>query len=267
MQCRISSSPLTTSLAASFRPRKSACQKQVCRASVEPRSDEIGHLSRRDLMTVASVGVPLLSLPGEALAAQAAPVGDYMPSAGVDDFVLFVPDKQKTPAIRAGTVDPNNPYRFALPPTWREGKVANILSGNYCQPRCDEPWTEVIFENAEEGRAALLASPLFKLTPRKVNNISDIGTPEGIIFSIGPYITGTFLDEEDVTSATETTQDDGEVYYYYEVNSPFAKFGQHIVTSATVKGEVALLFVVSASEKQWAKSQSKIKKMVKTFRA
>lgn len=217
----------------------------------------------------AALGVPLLGVPGpsQAVGGQAAPVGEYLPPAGVKDFVLFVPDSKKTPAIRAGTVDPNNPYRFALPPTWREGKVANILSGNYCQPRCDEPWTEVIFENAEEGRAALLASPLFKLTPRKVKSITDIGDPQGIIFSIGPYITGTFLDEDDVLSASERKLDDGEVYYYYEVNSPYAKFGQHIVTSATVKGEVALLFVVSASDKQWSKSEGNIRKMVETFRA
>jgi hypothetical protein len=53
----------------------------------------------------------------------------------VDDLVLFVPDPKKTPALRAGTVNPASPYRFALPPKFREGKVANILSGNYCQVR------------------------------------------------------------------------------------------------------------------------------------
>lgn len=60
-------------------------------------------------------------------------VGTYLPAAGIDDFVLFVPDAKKTPAIRAGTVNPNAPYKFALPPNFREGKVANIQSGNYCQ--------------------------------------------------------------------------------------------------------------------------------------
>ena len=80
-------------------------------------------------------------------------MGTYLPAAGVEDFVLFVPDAAKTPAIRAGTVDKNNPYRFALPPTWREQAVANIQSGNYCQPRCAEPWTEVIFYDSSEGRA------------------------------------------------------------------------------------------------------------------
>lgn len=33
----------------------------------------------------------------QALAAQAAAVGSYLPASGVEDFVLFVPDKNKTP--------------------------------------------------------------------------------------------------------------------------------------------------------------------------
>jgi hypothetical protein len=66
---------------------------------------------------------------------QAPQVSTYLPPAGVDDLVLFVPDPKKTPALRAGTVNPASPYRFALPPKFREGKVANILSGNYCQVR------------------------------------------------------------------------------------------------------------------------------------
>ena len=37
-------------------------------------------------------------------------------------------------AIRAGTIDiSKDPYHFALPPTWKQGKVANIQSGNFCQ--------------------------------------------------------------------------------------------------------------------------------------
>lgn len=65
-------------------------------------------------------------------------VGSYLPKAGVEDFVLFVPDKQKTPAIRAGTVDPSKPYSFALPPSWSERKVANIASGTV--PAADYMW-------------------------------------------------------------------------------------------------------------------------------
>ena len=37
-------------------------------------------------------------------------------------------------AIRAGTIDVSkDPYHFALPPSWKQGKVANIQSGNFCQ--------------------------------------------------------------------------------------------------------------------------------------
>lgn len=35
------------------------------------------------------------------------------------------------------------------------------------QPRCDEPWTEVIFASDVEGRLELIVSPLKKLTPKK----------------------------------------------------------------------------------------------------
>lgn len=35
----------------------------------------------------------------------------------------------------------------------------------------------------------------------------------------------------------------------------------------TVKGDIALLLVVSANEKQWAKSESRLREMTKTFRA
>lgn len=69
-----------------------------------------------------------------------------------------------------------------LPIYWRrEGKVANILSGNYCQPRCDEPWTEVLFESNQEGKIVVIVSPLIKLTRVKGAAIDEIGTPEGIL--------------------------------------------------------------------------------------
>ena len=36
-------------------------------------------------------------------------------------------------AIRAGVIDvTKDPYRFALPPSWKPGKIANIQSGNFC---------------------------------------------------------------------------------------------------------------------------------------
>lgn len=239
------------------------------RAEVNPtKRPEAGDLNRRTIVVVAPVlGSGLLSLVGSASAREAAEVGTYLPPSSVEGLVLFVPDARKTPAIRAGIVDPKHPYSFSLPPTWREGKVANILSGNYCQPRCDEPWTEVVFNDEKEGRVSVLASPLFKLTNKAEAKMEEVGTPEGVLQSIGSYITGTVLDEEDVVSAASKKQEDGRTYYLYEVNTPYGTFGTHALASCTTKGDLALLLVATANDKQWTKSAPMLRKIVSSFRA
>ena len=49
--------------------------------------------------------------------------------------MTFRPSPAKTPALRSGTIDPTAPYTFSLPKNkrWKEAKVANAISGNYCQ--------------------------------------------------------------------------------------------------------------------------------------
>ena len=39
-------------------------------------------------------------------------------------------------------------------------------------------------------RCQVIAGPLDKLTPKANAKLSDIGTPEQLIYSVGPYITG-----------------------------------------------------------------------------
>ncbi|GBF96037.1 hypothetical protein Rsub_08852 [Raphidocelis subcapitata] len=267
--------------AARSQPERAAPQQQKQQQQrQQQQQQQLPAASRRHLLAAAAAAAALpaaaqLLAPGAAAAAAAAAagklegtqVGSYLPPAGVEDFVLFVPDSKKTPAIRAGTVTPGAPYRFAMPPTWREAKVANILSGNYCQPRCAEPWIEVIFEGEAEGKAQVILAPLVRLTNRKGVKIEDIGPPEGIITSLGPFITGTYLDEEDIVSASSAPRDDGLTYYSYELNAAYGTNGPHTVSACTVKGDLALLFVVSANEKQWARNEGTLRKMVETFRA
>jgi len=202
-----------------------------------------------------------------AAAGQTPEVGSYLPAAQTDGFVVFIPDKKKTPAIRAGTVNPEDPYKFEMPSDMREAKVANIQSGNYCQPRCAEPWTEVIFESPADGKVVVIVSPLVRLTNKAKVRIEEIGTPEGLLVSLGPFITGTYLDEEDVVSVSSKKQDDGRTYYYYELNASYGSVGPHTLSAATTKGDLALLFVASANEKQWAKSKDMLQKAVDSFRA
>ncbi len=78
---------------------------------------------------------------------------------------------------------------------------------------------------------------------------------------------GTYLDDEDVLSATSKKQDDGLTYYYYHIYAPYGTNGPHTLSACTAKGDLALLFVVSASEKQWAAKQAFLEEVVDTFRA
>lgn len=67
----------------------------------------------------------------------------------------------------------------------------------------------VIFGADAEGKASVVVSPLVRLTNKKDAKIEDIGKPEDVLASIGPFITGSYLDAEDVQSMRQTQQDDG----------------------------------------------------------
>lgn len=135
--------------------------------------------ARREALGIAAslvaAGRGLLGAGAAGAAEKPVEVANYLAAAeGIPNFYVFVPNDRETPAIRAGTI---GKYRFAMPGTWIRRTVANILSGNYCQPRCDEPWTEVVSRRAEEReeragdaaqtktRAHLLARPNQFISP------------------------------------------------------------------------------------------------------
>jgi hypothetical protein len=90
------------------------------------------------------------------------------------------------------------PYQFIIPPTWKQTRVANILSGNYCQPKCAEPWVEVKFEDDKQGKVQVVASPLIRLTNKPNASIEEIGSPEKLIASLGPFVTGNTYDPDEL---------------------------------------------------------------------
>ncbi|KAG2492356.1 hypothetical protein HYH03_009304 [Edaphochlamys debaryana] len=249
------------------RPARSARSGRVtCNAIAQPVAQPAPQAGRRQmLLGAAALLASSAAVVPQSLAATAAAVGGYLPAIS-DELVQFVVPKGKTPALRAGTVDPDSPYRFALPKNFFEQKVANIQSGNYCQPRCDEPWTEVIFEGPTGGRVELIVSPLQKLTPRRKVKVEDLGTPEQVLERVGNYITGSYLDE-DALIAAASKQLDGQTYYFYELNAPYSKIGARSYTSLTVKGDLAYLFIATASEKNWSKMEPMLKTVVESFRA
>lgn len=93
-----------------------------------------------------------------------------------------------------------------------------------------------------------------------------IGSPEKLIESFGPYITGDTIDvaNDVVSSAAQTVG--GQTYYQYELLTPTALAGAHNLAAVTFKGSVALLLVASASEKQWASGEKSLRAIMESFR-
>ncbi|KAF5750312.1 psbP domain-containing protein 6 chloroplastic [Tripterygium wilfordii] len=221
--------------------------------------------SRRDMLKrlgLAILPLILVKEPPHSDAAREVEVGTYLPPLPSDpSFVVFKASPKDTPALRAGNVQP---YQFVLPPTWKQARVANILSGNYCQPKCAEPWVEVKFEDENQGKVQVVASPLIRLTNKPNASIEEIGSPERLISSLGPFVTGNSYDPDELLeTSTENLGD--QTYYKYVLETPFALTGTHNLAKATAKGNTVVLFVVSANDKQWQSSQKILKAMLDSF--
>ncbi|KAG9454838.1 hypothetical protein H6P81_007742 [Aristolochia fimbriata] len=189
-------------------------------------------------------------------------VGSYLPLSPSDpSFVVFKATPKDTPALRAGNVQP---YQFLLPPTWKQTRVANILSGNYCQPKCAEPWVEVKFEDEKQGKVQVVASPLIRLTNKPNATIEEIGSPEKVIASLGPFVTGNSYDPDELIE-TLVEKSGEQTYYTYVLETPFALTGAHNLAKATAKGNTVVLFVASANDKQWSTSQNTLKAIIDSF--
>ena len=124
----------------------------------------------------------------------------------------------------------------------------------------------MIFVSPLQGKVSVIISPLIKVT-RLVNpQVDEVGTPEKLIESFGPYITGDTIDvSNDVVSAKAQTVD-GQVYYTYELFTPTALTGAHNLAALTFKGGVSVLCVTSASDKQWDAAQEDLRTVVSSFR-
>ncbi|GMN53237.1 hypothetical protein TIFTF001_022377 [Ficus carica] len=218
---------------------------------------------RRDFLRSVALLPLLLDLKTpSSSAAREVEVGSYLPSSQSDpSFVFFKASPKDTPALRAGNVQP---YQFIIPPTWKQARVANILSGNYCQPKCAEPWVEVKFEDEKQGKIQVVASPLIRLTNKPNATIEDIGTPEKLIASLGPFVTGNTYDPDELLESSVEKLGD-QTYYKYVLETPYALTGSHNLAKATAKGNTVVLFVASANDKQWPASEKILKAMLDSF--
>lgn len=94
---------------------------------------------------------------------------------------------------------------------------------------------------------------------------TQIGDLSGVINSIGPYITGDFIEPEDVVNMKELL-DNGKKYFVYELNTPYAMTGAYNIASVTTSQNELVLIVVSASEKQYNNAEAKLRRIAESFR-
>ncbi|KAJ7215707.1 hypothetical protein O6H91_02G035400 [Diphasiastrum complanatum] len=257
MTCRYSTSNATATLT------RSSSSSDYCGAH---EGQEMQAMARRHaLACIVAAGVAGFCSSQEvvSVAAREVEVGAYLPPAAPgSEFVQFKATSKDTPALRAGNVQP---YEFILPPTWKQVRIANILSGNYCQPKCAEPWVEVKFEDTKQGSIQVIASPMVRLTNKPNSKIEEIGNPEKLISALGPFVTGNSYDPDEVTR-TAVLERDGQKFYNYELETPFAKTGTHNLAAATAKGNVVLLLVVSANDIQWSNSEKILRNILNSFK-
>jgi hypothetical protein len=97
------------------------------------------------------------------------------------------------------------------------------------------------------------------------NGTPQIGDLSGVINSIGPYITGDFIEPDDVVNMKELN-DNGKKYFVYELNTPYAMTGAYNIASVTTSQNELVLIVVSASEKQYNSAEAKLRRIAESFR-
>jgi len=181
-------------------------------------------------------------------------VGAYLPKSSYEEgFYQFSADSSKTPALRAGALDR---YSVSFPPRWKELPVSNAKSGNYCQPRCDEATTEVVFSDPKQGTMQIIIIPTTKLRiSKKSPSMSDVGSINNVINAISPAITGSVAAEEEEVLNKEEITEKGRKYYQYELLTPFAETGLHNIAKITTSQNYVIMASISASEAQWSANE------------
>jgi len=200
------------------------------------------------------------------------PVGQYLPSSPVSGRFRFTPAKASTPSIRGRVLDPYS-YTLDLPGTWKAVTVGVIQTGDFCQPKCDEPWTEVKFEGKGAGKTKVMMVPTFRLTNTEKPSLEEVGDPEEVLQKLGPFITGDYYDSDDMPTETKVVKEGGKTYYEYKIDSPGAVNGPHnVAVVTTIPGPTdrdryhAIMVVGSATEPEWSAGSGELLSVAKSFR-
>lgn len=105
---------------------------------------------------------------------------------------------------------------------------------------------------------------MIRLTNKPNATIEEIGNPEKLIASLGPFVTGNSYDPDELLE-TKIEKFGDQTYYKYMLETPFALTGTHNLAKATAKGSTVVLFVASANDKQWQASEKTLKAILDSF--
>lgn len=82
---------------------------------------------------------------------------------------------------------------------------------------------EVKFEDENQGKVQVVASPLIRLTNKPNATIEDIGSPEKVIASLGPFVTGSTYDPDELLETSVEKRGDQTVLILYSfISYPLA---------------------------------------------
>lgn len=76
---------------------------------------------------------------------------------------------------------------------------------------------EVKFEDEKQGKVQVVASPLIRLTNKPNATIEDIGTPDKVIASLGPFVTGSTYDPDELIETSVEKRGDQTVHIYFQL--------------------------------------------------
>jgi len=121
--------------------------------------------------------------------------------------------------------------------------------------------------DSNAGSLQIIIIPTTKLLIAKQDpSIEDVGAIDGILNAISPAITGSVAAEPEEVVYSRAVTKDGKSYYEYELLTPFAEFGLHSVSAISTNKNYVMIATIAASEKQWAKSEKDLRKIIDSYR-
>ncbi|GAQ83222.1 psbP family protein [Klebsormidium nitens] len=210
-------------------------------------------LPRRHALAALSATAVAATLQNRAEAVQGMVAG-RLPGLGPEDadgFRKYTRPEGKSGGHGVGWTE-FDPYSFRIPEGWEEVPVSIAdLGGTEIDLR---------FSNPAQGNISVVVAPVLRFADLGENPTIDmIGSPDKVINAFGPEVIGQVVDDKVVYARSET-KEDRRLYYQFELNGP------HVLITATAASNRLYLFNVSATTRQWKKSEATLRKIADSFR-